>query len=465
MDLEVFRGGRDLPVEREDQLLRFNFFLRTLTAMCDGDSTRDEVAEDVKTDGHENKDDSAKDAVCGMARRRQRLLSLSVPPMPWFGIDIGGTLVKLVYFEPEDHNDFIENEEEVLRRKKIQRYLVTSKAYGGSGVRDDHLRLCNVGINGRIGTIHFIRFPTDRMLDFVYLVKSKGFAEMSSTVCATGGGSLKYSKEATDLGLQLHKTDELESLIKGIEFIAATNPDECYYYENPLDDTLCRKVIWRWSHGRCSSDFVPENEQKDGLQYPYIVCNIGSGVSVLAVRGHNQFERIGGSSIGGGFFQGICAIMCGCETFEEAIELASRGDNKNVDKLVKDIYGSGYDQMGLPGDVIASSFGKIYNKKDRDKTRIEDLARSALVTTTNNIGSIAFNAAKTCGIDRIVFVGNFLRVNPIAARLLSNALNFWSQGTKKALFLIHEGYFGAVGCLDKLVDVTETRRRIRAENQ
>lgn len=28
-----------------------------------------------------------------------------------------------------------------------------------------------------------------------------------------------------------------------------------------------------------------------------------------------------------------------------------------------------------------------------------------------------------------------------------------------------QGYFGAVGCLDKLVDVTEMRRRIRAENQ
>lgn len=46
--------------------------------------------------------------------------------------------------------------------------------------------------------------------------------------------------------------------------------------------------------------------------------------------------------------------MCGCETFEEAIDLASRGDNKNVDKLVKDIYGTGYDQMGLPGDIVAA---------------------------------------------------------------------------------------------------------------
>ena len=24
----------------------------------------------------------------------------SLPPMPWFGMDIGGTLTKLVYFEP-----------------------------------------------------------------------------------------------------------------------------------------------------------------------------------------------------------------------------------------------------------------------------------------------------------------------------------------------------------------------------
>ncbi|VDN18911.1 unnamed protein product [Gongylonema pulchrum] len=79
--------------------------------------------------------------------KKQRLLSLSIPPMPWFGIDIGGTLVKLVYFEPQDHNNFIESEEEISRRKKIQRYLVANKTYGGTGVRDDHLRLCDVEIN------------------------------------------------------------------------------------------------------------------------------------------------------------------------------------------------------------------------------------------------------------------------------------------------------------------------------
>lgn len=48
---------------------------------------------------------------------------------------------------------------------------------------------------------------------------------------------------------------------------------------------------------------------------------------------------------------------------------------------------------------------------------------------------------------QVVFIGNFLRVNPIAMKLLAYAMDYWSKGSMKALFLEHEGYFGAVGCL------------------
>lgn len=44
-------------------------------------------------------------------------------------------------------------------------------------------------------------------------------------------------------------------------------------------------------------------------------------------------------------------------------------------------------------------------------------------------------------------MGNFLRVNPISMKLLAYAMEFWSNGTMKGLFLEHEGYFGALGCL------------------
>lgn len=33
-------------------------------------------------------------------------------------------------------------------------------------------------------------------MNFIKLVKSKGFTQMSSTVCATGGGAMKYGKKA-----------------------------------------------------------------------------------------------------------------------------------------------------------------------------------------------------------------------------------------------------------------------------
>lgn len=107
------------------------------------------------------------------------------------------------------------------------------------------------------------------------------------------------------------------------------------------------------------------------------------------------------------------------------------------------------------------------NLKDKQSSVSRaDLANATLVTITNNIGSIA----KMCAINekiekvekakifsnrtkkisyqlQVVFVGNFLRVNPISMKLLAYAMDYWSKGTLKALFLEHEGYFGAMGCL------------------
>ena len=42
--------------------------------------------------------------------------------MPWFGMDIGGTLTKLVYFEPKDISEE-EEEQEFEALKVIRKYL------------------------------------------------------------------------------------------------------------------------------------------------------------------------------------------------------------------------------------------------------------------------------------------------------------------------------------------------------
>lgn len=60
--------------------------------------------------------------------------------MPWFGMDIGGTLTKLVYFEPKDITpDEQDREAGILRN--IRRYLTKNSAYGKTGHRDTHLQV------------------------------------------------------------------------------------------------------------------------------------------------------------------------------------------------------------------------------------------------------------------------------------------------------------------------------------
>lgn len=43
----------------------------------------------------------------------------------------------------------------------------------------------------------------------------------------------------------------------------------------------------------------------------------------------------------------------------EAMQGASTGDSSKIDMSVGDIYGSDYSSMGLPANMIASSFGKV----------------------------------------------------------------------------------------------------------
>lgn len=109
---------------------------------------------------------------------------------------------------------------------------------------------------------------------------------------------------------------------------------------------------------------------------------------------------------GGGTFLGLCALLTGTDSFEDAIALAEEGDSNQVDKLVRDIYGGDYTKLGLSGDVVASryvtrrvsndlpllvffSFGHMTNPERRKDVKPEDLAKASLVTVTNNIGAIA----------------------------------------------------------------------------
>jgi type II pantothenate kinase len=208
------------------------------------------------------------------------------------------------------------------------------------------------------------------------------------------------------------------------------NPTECFYLNK--------------------FDFKDKMEKSPygAITYPYMIVNIGSGVSILKVDGLGDYQRVGGTSLGGGTFYGLCRALTGCESFSEALELAENGKASNVNLLVQDIYGGDYTELNLSGDTIASSFGKLVRSETAKNASKADLARAVLVMITNNIGALAnLWAHQVLHVPQIIFVGNFLATNTLSMRTLAHATNYWSKGTTPALFLEHEGYFGAIGAL------------------
>ncbi len=224
--------------------------------------------------------------------------------------------------------------------------------------------------------------------------------------------------------------------------------------------------------------------------YPYLLVNIGSGVSMIKVSGPRHYERIGGTSLGGGTLWGLLSLLTGARTFDDMLAMADRGDNTAVDLLVGDIYGTDYTKIGLKSTTIASSFGKVFKMKrqaERDAEddgglsngdpreakeshhvrselvetgvdtetgghnsfKAEDISRSLLYAISNNIGQIAYLQSEKHDLADIYFGGSFIRGHRQTMNTLSYAIKFWSNNQKRAFFLRHEGYLGAVGAFLK----------------
>jgi len=334
------------------------------------------------------------------------------------------------------------------------------------GIRDDKLSFSSRDLQGKF---HFIHFETRRMPQAMDLIRANQLHLNIQEMGATGGGAHKYAPVwETELGIEIQKHGELDSLVRGMQFVLSTVVGECYTFR-PSHVKHASSTSTILSDESCHSEVSEANEHDDdsteritswsrkvrrdaisyASTYPYLVVTIGTGVSILRVDGPQKFERISGSTIGGGTYWGLIRLLTDVENFDGVMKLAARGDPCKVDMMVGDIYGENSDalkKLGLPADVVASSFGKLVAKDDpASGLKQEDLARALLLMITNNIGQVAYLNAKLAKTSRIYFVGNFLRRNVISQTRLSYAIDYWSKGEMEALFLEHEGYFGALG--------------------
>ncbi|KAL6493540.1 Pantothenate kinase 2, mitochondrial [Orobanche gracilis] len=339
-------------------------------------------------------------------------------------LDIGGSLIKLVYFSRH------ENQPVNDRRRKI----IKSRL----GITNVNRRSFPI-LGGRL---HFVKFEThkiDECLDFIYSKQlhrggmdsrhwqSEGPDTENTVIKATGGGAYKFADLFKEkLGISIEKEDEMNCLVAGANFLLKAIRHEAF------------------THKEGHKEFVQIHSND---LFPYLLVNIGSGVSIIKVDGEGVFQRVSGTNVGGGTYWGLGKLLTKCKSFDELLELSQRGDNRTIDMLVGDIYGGmDYSKIGLSASTIASSFGKaISENKELEDYRPEDISLSLLRMISYNIGQVSYLNALRFGLKRIFFGGFFIRGHAYTMDTISFAVHFWSKGQAQAMFLRHEGFLGAIG--------------------
>jgi len=209
------------------------------------------------------------------------------------------------------------------------------------------------------GSLNFTRFETSDISSCISFLRalidrsaelngvSPESMRRSVKIVATGGGAHKfYDLFGQELGVEVHREDEMGCLITGLSFITLI-PNEVYWFS----DELVHEV----SHGsltlpsaveRDKLDVPAQTGASDGQapierpspnpptysvsfeshptpQLPCLLVNIGSGVSIIKVDKDGSFERVSGTSLGGGTLWGLLSLLTGATSFDGRSSLTS----------------------------------------------------------------------------------------------------------------------------------------------
>jgi type II pantothenate kinase len=133
-----------------------------------------------------------------------------------------------------------------------------------------------------------------------------------------------------------------------------------------------------------------------------LVVSMGTGTAYVKADADTEVH-IGGSGVGGGTIEGLCARLCGVSHFSSIMELAETGDLKNVNLTIADISNAPIET--LPDTVTASNFGKW-----RDNATPGDSALGVLNMVFETIGMLAVFACRNDGIEDVILTGNLTTI-------------------------------------------------------
>lgn len=319
-----------------------------------------------------------------------------------YGMDFGGTLIKLVYF-------------------------------GSVFTEANSLKLDDSTF------IHFKIFKSISFRDVLsFIVNDAKDKHISSiTISATGGGSEKHKQDIigfiTDEGIsvELKQVDEMASLDSGVSFLMKKN------IENFRNLTGNAKILY---------------------------ANIGTGVSILSIQPFNpngKSKRVGGTGIGGGTFYGLSQLFCkiiGIQPmeFDEAVSSATYEDEPKLHLTVGDIYGKDYQPGILNADLIAGFFSACPSLSVMPSIHVINgglikMVSYAIVASVSELAHsehpdlIVFGGSFVSGQSKAIFNYSIILLGKIK-EFMEWVLDF-KQVKVNHYFLDHDAFVGCLGAI------------------
>ncbi|MFB4164428.1 type II pantothenate kinase [Alteribacillus sp. JSM 102045] len=172
----------------------------------------------------------------------------------------------------------------------------------------------------------------------------------------------------------------------------------------------------------------------------FMVTNVGTGTSIHFVHG-DSYERIGGSGMGGGTLLGLSYLLTGEDDYDAILTLGQAGRGERLNVTVGDIYS--HEVPPISGDLTASNFGNVSRMKNETFSQ-EDYISAVVRMIGETITTMSVQAAERLKTDSVVYIGSTFSHHDTLKDIIKG---YTELRGKKAFFLEHGEYSGAIGAL------------------
>jgi len=130
----------------------------------------------------------------------------------------------------------------------------------------------------------------------------------------------------------------------------------------------------------------------------FVVISAGTGTACV-YGNDNEFNHLGGISVGGGTLQGLSNLLIHTSNPNKVNKLYIEGNKNNIDLLIGDVV----NEIGsLYPEITASNFAQTRLRDDFSKS---DIASSLSNMIGEVIGTVSYLNALLCGVQAVYFIG------------------------------------------------------------